>query len=131
MIRSAELEDEHLTDDGELKPIVWLKNAGYPVDVVQRHPTVSVKEKEENTGYQVTKIRTFSKHPDEADAVEDEIEVFVCHCWNFVTEHCPRFEEGETPADIGECKHIEAVDKTARARNDPNQQSLDFDGVGR
>lgn len=129
MIRSAKLEKEHLTDEGELKPIVWLQNAGYPVDVLERHPTVSVKEKKENTGYLVTKVRTLSKPPEQADAVEDEIEVHLCHCWNFVTEHCPRFGDGATPAEIGSCKHIEAVDKSARASNDPDQHSLGFSEV--
>lgn len=125
MIRSAELEDEHLTEDGELKPIVWLRNAGYPVDIVERYPTVSVKDGEDNTGYRVTKIRTLTKHPDEADAVLDEDLVLVCHCWNFVTEHLPKFEEGATPAEIGKCKHCEAnEDKSARAKDDGDQQAL-------
>ncbi|MFB1066477.1 hypothetical protein [Natrinema sp. H-ect4] len=124
MIRSAELDDEHLTDDGGLEPIVWVENAGYPVDILERYPTVSVKEQKENTGYLVTKIGTLSKHPNEADAVEDEIETYVCHCWNFVTEHLPKFNEGATPADISACKHIESVDKSARAMNDQGQQQL-------
>lgn len=131
MIRSAELEEEHVTDDGELEPIVWIQNAGFPVDVLERHPTVSVKDQKENTGYLVTKIRTLSKHPEEADAVEDEIEVLVCHCWNFVTEHLPKFNEGATPADITKCKHCEAAaDKSARAQNDPDQQELAETPVG-
>lgn len=124
MIRSAELQTEHVTDDGELEPRIWVENAGYPVDVLNQFPVVSVKDGEENTGYLVTRIRTLSKPPAEADAVEDEIETYLCHCWNFVTEHLPKFNEGATPSEISACKHIESVDKSARAKNDEGQQSL-------
>lgn len=119
---SAELDTEHLVE-GEPDVFVWLREAGYPVNIQARHPVVSEKPGTDNTGYLVHEIETYSKPPEVADAVADTTTVYVCHCSDFVYRRVPDLDE-HTPTEIEPCKHVKSVDKSVNAQTDENQGTL-------
>lgn len=122
-IHSAKQDTEHLVD-GEPEPLVWLRNSGYPTNEKAKHKVVSEKPGEDDVGYEVHEIETYSLPPEIADAVEDSLRVYVCHCGDFVHRKCPSSFEESTPDEIGACKHIRGVDKSVRASGDDSQTSL-------
>ena len=125
-LHSAELSQDHL-EDGEPETLIWLRNSGYPVNLEALHPVVSEKPGTDNTGYLVHEITTYCKPPETADAIEDTVTVYVCHCSDFVYRKVPDMEE-HTPDEIGACKHCLEVDKSLKAQADPGQGTLEVDG---
>lgn len=122
-VHSAKQDEEHLTD-GEPDPLIWMRDNGYPTNHVAKHPVVSKKLDDDNSGYVVHEITTYSEPPEIADAVEDSITVYVCHCWDFIRRQTPDNFKDHTPAEIGACKHVESIEKSLNALNDESQTQL-------
>ena len=127
-IFTAPIDLDQLRNEGTL-PVqfavfnLW-ESYGYPIEqVVEAHSAVTRKQDSEDTGHIVVRVETLSKPLNRADVVEDAIERWACDCGAFQF-HNNADLEGERITDWGVCKHIEAVDKKAKAKNDENQSRL-------
>lgn len=123
-LRTAPLDTEHLDADAMLPTrVVELRAAGYPIQVEAIHPTVNDKPDAESSAYLVFEIRTLAKHPEDADAVEDEMILWACHCAHYHYRLAADLEERPTPADalVSEDKHIRRV-RRAQGRTVDEEQ---------
>lgn len=127
-IITAPIDLEQLRDEGSL-PVQFAvfsywESYGYPIEqVVEAHSAVSRKQDEEDSGHIVAKVETLAKPLNRADVVEDTIEKWTCDCGAFQYHHNADLEVDQI-TDWGVCKHIEAVDKHTKAKNDENQSRL-------
>lgn len=130
MIHAAPLDLDNLAESDDTSLAVnldvfsyWYEN-GYPVDgIVEAYCVVNVKRDNENTGHTVLKVETLSKPLDKADVVADQTEVWACDCKGY--QHHYSVDLEDTPVtEWDACPHIEACDKSAKAKNDDNQDTL-------
>jgi len=130
MIHTAPIDLEQLAEgDSTSKPIeldVWSTwySHGFPVDeIVEAYCAVHEKVDAEDTAHIVTKVQTLEKPIDHADIVADSATRWACDCGRF-QYHEKVDLEMNTVMDWGNCHHIESVDKSLRADQDKNQETL-------
>lgn len=124
---SAENLNVETTSDGrvvmEPQYLGYLRSNGFSIlEVKETHVVASEDSDKAHIVQTVVTRRKPDDHP-ELDYVADKCELTVCDCWAFrsgsadVTEH-------KAPTESSPCKHIESVDKVARAMNDESQETL-------
>jgi len=97
---------------------------GYPVDeILEAHSAVNAKPDDENSGHLVVKLKTLSKPLEQADASVDTHTMYACDCKSYTYHTSVDLEEKQI-TEWEPCKHIESVDPSVRAANDPNQEQL-------
>ena len=125
---NAENLDVYATKEGILLDTTvlgYLRSSGYNIEAVEELHTV-VRD-ESDTGHTVMKLEVTTKPTDDPDfdAVADVADIWVCDCWNYLSEHWPDLREfGNSPTDHGYCDHIKRVSKEAKAASDENQEEL-------
>lgn len=130
MIHTAEIDLDQLAEsDAHSKPIeldvwaYWYEN-GYPVEsVLEAHSAVNAKQDDDNTGHIVVKVETLSKPLNRADVVEDTVAIWSCDCRDYQFNQSVDLEETSV-TEWSHCKHIIAVDRTLKAANDENQDTI-------
>jgi hypothetical protein len=123
MLHSGEIDTEQM-HDCEIDVVSYLSTYGYPIDdILEAYAVVSVKTEAENTGHLVIKVQTLSKPIDEADAVDDQMVQWLCDCRDFQFNRSVDLEKKRL-ADWGRCKHIQEVNKSAKAEADNKQNTL-------
>jgi len=116
------------TDDGTPtllpKTLYFLQQENYAIDdVVESHV---VKRDSSDTAHIVFKIETydFRRKDPRLDAVEDQIDIWVCDCADFTYRRFPDLTEDRRPSDYTPCVHIKEVSKVEKASADENQETL-------
>jgi len=110
ILYAGEIDIEQF-DDAELDVFSYLKTNGYPINgILEAYSVVSVKTYEKNMGHIIMNIQTLSKPIDEADAVDDQMNKWICDCKDYQFNRSVDLEE-KTLADWGKCKHIRSVRK--------------------
>lgn len=110
----------------DLTVLQYLREAGYNVEKV--HSLHTVKRANSDTGHVVVEadVTTLPTDHPEFDAVEDVTTMFVCDCWDYLSNRWPDLREVSMhPQDAGSCVHIRTVSREEKARNDENQTELD------
>jgi len=108
--------------------ITYLRNQGYTIeDVIEKH---SVPSSDGESSYLVYLIQTylFPKNSALLDVADEsqQIELWVCSCPQFTFRERAEVSAGVeiTPDQCGTCKHCEQVDKSLKAANDDQQETL-------
>lgn len=102
----------------------YLRSQGYNVDDISDIDTIQ-SESDPEKKYLVAKITTYEypKNHAELDAIEHQIELPVCTCWNWRSEHSANLEE-EKPTECGTCKHLQDAYRAEKAKADESQDTL-------
>lgn len=101
----------------------WYDN-GYPVESIEEaHTVIHEKDDEENSSHIVCKVQTLEVPINVADVVADQTTKWVCDCKRFQYQEGVDLEERRL-TDWGNCHHIQAVSRTARANADEDQDTL-------
>lgn len=94
----------------DLQVFRYMRGCGYPVNGIEE--LNSVARNDSDTGHIVAKIETTKypkDHPD-LDVVEHQTTMWVCDCWDYLSEQYPDLREADTfPSDGSHCTHIERV----------------------
>jgi len=130
MIHTAQLDLENFGSDDDTDKPVWFDvwnywNAhGYPIESIKEaHSVVHEKPNGENTAHVVVKVETLNKPLNRADVAVDTIDLWACDCGRFQFHESVDLEDYKLP-EWGNCHHIEACEKSVRAANDEQQETL-------
>lgn len=124
------IETANRPDGIVLEPsyITYLRNQGYNIREINEKHTVPSSDGE--SAYLVYNISTylFPKNSALLDVADksQQIDLWVCSCPQFRFRETVDVSNGVdvTPDQCGTCKHIEACDKSVKAANDENQDTL-------
>jgi hypothetical protein len=123
----AENLDVGCTDEGTPtllpKSLYFMQQEGYAIDGVNEAHTV--KTEDSDTAHIVFNVTTYDyrRTDPRLDAVEHQINLWICDCWAYRSGF-PDLREDTRPSDYTPCKHIKAISKVERAKNDKNQETL-------
>lgn len=125
---NAENLDWYVQDDGILMDTTvlgWFRSNGYNIEAINELQAVSRDSSDK--AHLVANLEVSTKPSDDPDydAAVDTADVWACECGDFTHRQFPDLREfGNDPTDAGSCVHIEACDKSERAANDENQDTL-------
>jgi hypothetical protein len=100
----------------------YIRENGYRVEAIKEAHAVPSESAE--GAHLVLKVESYEypmNHPD-LDLAAHERDFWVCDCWSY-RNSTNDVAEGEHPPD-GDCKHIQAVNKVRKAKQDENQETL-------
>lgn len=125
MIHTGKLNlDQYGEDSLRFDVFSYFETYGYPIDgITEAYTATNVKQDDPNTGHIVAKIDTLAKPTDQADAIADQIELWVCDCGDYQYNQGVDLAENRI-TEWGHCKHLESVDKAIGAQADENQEEL-------
>ena len=112
--------------DGQLviepQYVQYLREHNYAIEAINEIHTVPSESSD--GAHLVVNIQTYEyprKH-EKLDVVEHETNLWVCDCWSF-RQNSNDVSKGLVKPG-GSCKHVRAVDKVQRAKNDEKQVEL-------
>jgi len=130
MIHTAPLDlSQFGTDDDTDKPVwldVWnyFNTNGYPIESIdEAHTAIHKKTDDEDTSHIVVKVTTLEKPLEQADVVADQTQKWCCDCKGYAYHYSVDLED-HSVVDWKPCPHIEAVDKSVKAKAGDSQTEL-------
>jgi len=121
------LYSDHLILDSGIqhRRVSQLKANNYNPEYVE---TRTVSSESSDREYLLGQLRVLSVPFEDADSSKDTVTAWVCSCDDFYYNRSAGVEDGGSPTEMGECKHITSAVKSRRAMADDQQASLR--GVG-
>jgi len=114
--------DRYAEFDPTSEAEVFVSDNGFKPDFEEYWVVITMDSTRDYSSNHVCKGRCLSKPFDEADAAADEITLWACSCEDYQWNRMADLHQGETPTEIGTCKHIEKVQRKTRSERELDDQ---------
>lgn len=117
----TKITDEKLVVEPQY--VEYLRSQDYRIDGIEGLHAVP-SDSSKDTAHIVAQIQTYNKPTTHGDYLDHGLTLWVCDCWSYRETSADVSKSFVQPSQSGECKHIQQVDKVARAQNDDQQETL-------